>query len=300
MVSDLALEGEALRLLDAAGEIDALVANAGLPASGRLDCFTPGRDRAGAAGQPRVAGADGARAGAALIERGEGHLVFLSSISGKAATARASLYAATKFGLRGFALCLRDDLRPHGVGVSVVSPGSIRDAGMFADSGAGMPMVGTGTPDAGRRCGGSRDRARPRRDHGRAAAPAAAVADRDQRSRALEPASRAGSPPRSPTRSPPGRPTSGERVLDWSHERLLLRQGHAGGLGPRVRDLPPRRPAGEVRRRAPAVLAQGPARERAAARGRRVGDRLRRRDDRLMGGRAPSPRRRSPTSRRGC
>src|SRR4029079_19326206 len=40
VVSDLAEEGEALRLLEAAGEIDALIANAGLPASGKLDGFT--------------------------------------------------------------------------------------------------------------------------------------------------------------------------------------------------------------------------------------------------------------------
>ncbi len=58
-----------------------------------------------------------------LTARGSGHLVFVSSISGQAATARASLYAATKFGLRGFALCLREDLRGTGIGVSVVSPG---------------------------------------------------------------------------------------------------------------------------------------------------------------------------------
>jgi short-subunit dehydrogenase len=147
VVSDLAVEGEALRLLDAAGELDALVANAGLPASGRLDSFTQeqiGRAlRVNLESPLRMARELAPR----LVERGEGHLVFLSSISGKAATARASLYAATKFGLRGFALCLRDDLRPHGVGISVVSPGAIRGAGMFADSGAGMPMVGTGTPE---------------------------------------------------------------------------------------------------------------------------------------------------------
>jgi short-subunit dehydrogenase len=146
VVSDLALEGEALRLVAAAGEVDALVANAGLPASGRLEGFT--QDEIGRA--LRVNLESPVRMARelvpAMIERGEGHVVFLSSISGKAATARASLYAATKFGLRGFGLCLRDDLRSEGVGVSVISPGAIRAAGMFADSGAGMPMVGTGTP----------------------------------------------------------------------------------------------------------------------------------------------------------
>ena len=46
-----------------------------------------------------------------MVERGRGHLVFMSSLQGKAATPVASVYCATKFGLRGFALALREDLR---------------------------------------------------------------------------------------------------------------------------------------------------------------------------------------------
>jgi short-subunit dehydrogenase len=58
-----------------------------------------------------------------------------------------SVYNATKFGMRGFALALREDMRPHNVGVSTVFPGYIRDAGMFADSGATLPAgVGTRSP----------------------------------------------------------------------------------------------------------------------------------------------------------
>ena len=79
-----------------------------------------------------------------MTARGDGHLLFVSSLAGKVATPRASLYAATKFGLRGFALGLRQDLAPHGVGVSCVFPGFIRDAGMFSDSGATLP-AGVGT-----------------------------------------------------------------------------------------------------------------------------------------------------------
>jgi short-subunit dehydrogenase len=148
LVSDLAQQGAALRLLEQAGEIDVLVANAGLPASGKLDGFS--QDEIGRA--LRVNLESPVRMARELlphfVERDSGHLVFVSSISGKAATARASLYAATKFGLRGFALCLREDLRPTRVGVSVISPGAIRDAGMFADSGAGEhPLIGAGTPE---------------------------------------------------------------------------------------------------------------------------------------------------------
>jgi short-subunit dehydrogenase len=148
VVSDLAEEGEALRLLEAAGEIDILVANAGLPASGRLDGFS--QEEIGRA--LRVNLESPVRMARELVPRfaarDSGHLVFVSSISGKAATARASLYAATKFGLRGFAFCLREDLRGSGVGVSVISPGAIADAGMFADSGADAPpLMGTGKPE---------------------------------------------------------------------------------------------------------------------------------------------------------
>jgi short-subunit dehydrogenase len=148
LACDLADEGAALRLLAEAGDVDVLVANAGLPASGRLEGFSQeeiGRAlRVNLESPVRMARELTPR----LVERGSGHLVFVSSISGKAATARASLYGATKFGIRGFALCLREDLRGTGVGVSVISPGAIRAAGMFADSGAGPPpLIGTGTPE---------------------------------------------------------------------------------------------------------------------------------------------------------
>jgi short-subunit dehydrogenase len=85
-----------------------------------------------------------------MARRGHGHLVFVSSLSGKAASPRSSLYSATKFGLRGFALGLREDLRSSGVGVSTVFPGFIRDAGMFANAGgeAHLPRgVGTRSPE---------------------------------------------------------------------------------------------------------------------------------------------------------
>ena len=49
-----------------------------------------------------------------MVARGSGHLVFMSSLSGKAAAPGTSVYAATKFGLRGFALGLREDLRAQG------------------------------------------------------------------------------------------------------------------------------------------------------------------------------------------
>ena len=74
-----------------------------------------------------------------MVERGEGHLVFISSVNGLTAPLGTALYSATKFGLRGFAAGLRADLHGTGVGVSSDLPGPIRDAGMFAESGAQHP-----------------------------------------------------------------------------------------------------------------------------------------------------------------
>lgn len=83
----------------------------------------------------------------AMVEQGSGSLVFIASLSGKAASPQSSIYNATKFGLRGFALGLRTDLGPQGIGVSLVSPGFVREAGMFADSGAKPPpAMGTASP----------------------------------------------------------------------------------------------------------------------------------------------------------
>jgi short-subunit dehydrogenase len=142
--SDLAQPGAAEQLAAEAGPVDVLVANAGLPGTGRLPEFTP-EELTGALRVNLEAPMLLARAvETGMLERGSGHMVFISSLSGKSATPLSSVYNATKFGLRGFALGLRADLDPLGVGVSIVSPGTIREAGMYADSGA-PPITGLGT-----------------------------------------------------------------------------------------------------------------------------------------------------------
>jgi uncharacterized protein len=145
---DLACRADVERLIVEAGDVDVLVANAALPASGSLlEYDQEGVDRALEVNL-RAPIALARALAPAMVERGRGHLAFISSLQGKAATPNSSLYVATKFGLRGFALALREDLRAAGVGVSVVMPGFIRDAGMFADSGVRLPPgVGTRTPE---------------------------------------------------------------------------------------------------------------------------------------------------------
>jgi short-subunit dehydrogenase len=142
--ADLAVAAQAERLAQEAGEVDILIANAALPAAGRLESFTAEQaDRALDVNlRAPILLAHALLPG--MLERGRGQLVFMSSIAGKTTVPGNPLYHATKYGLRGFASALRQDLNGSGVGVSCIFPGFIRDAGIFADSEAKLPP-GTGT-----------------------------------------------------------------------------------------------------------------------------------------------------------
>ncbi|MQS34995.1 SDR family NAD(P)-dependent oxidoreductase [Streptomyces katsurahamanus] len=147
VAADLSDPGQVRRLVDDCAGVDVLVANAALPASGDLlDYRTEQIDRALAVNL--TAPVMLARLLApGMAAAGRGHLAFIGSMSGKAATPYSSLYTATKFGLRGFAHSLRQDLADAGVGVSLVQPGFVSEAGMFADTGAAVPSgVRTVTP----------------------------------------------------------------------------------------------------------------------------------------------------------
>ncbi|HET9073411.1 MAG TPA: SDR family NAD(P)-dependent oxidoreductase [Solirubrobacteraceae bacterium] len=148
IAADLGRREDVVALAAAAGDVDILIANAALPGSGtfmelqslQIDTILEVNLRAPIAlAHALVPG---------MLARGRGHVVFISSLSGKAASPAASLYNATKFGLRGFSLGVREDLHASGVSASVVLPGFISEAGMFHDSGVKLPRgVGTKTPE---------------------------------------------------------------------------------------------------------------------------------------------------------
>ncbi len=144
IVADLAARHDVDRLIAEAAEVDVVIVNAGIPATGRLSELSRGEIDRMLEINLRVPIILAREFSDRMAARGRGHLVFISSLAGKAASPASSMYSATKFGLRGFALSLRQDLGRHGVGVSVVSPGFIRDAGMFHESGVRLPP-GTGT-----------------------------------------------------------------------------------------------------------------------------------------------------------
>lgn len=144
---DLSDAAQLDRLVEEAGEVDILIANAALPASGMLDSFSMEQIDRALLVNLRAPIALAHALAPQMCKRGRGQLVFMSSLAGKAATPGSSIYNATKFGLRGFALAMRAELRPNGVGVSAVFPGFIREAGMFAEAGVKLPPgVGTRSP----------------------------------------------------------------------------------------------------------------------------------------------------------
>lgn len=58
----------------------------------------------------------------------DAHITNLSSLFGIIAPVGNATYAASKFGVRGFSLAIREELRPRGIGVTAVHPGGIRTA----------------------------------------------------------------------------------------------------------------------------------------------------------------------------
>ena len=60
-----------------------------------------------------------------MIARRGGHIVNIVSLAGKNAFAGGSIYCASKWGLLGLTECMAEDLRPHGIRVSAVCPGSV-------------------------------------------------------------------------------------------------------------------------------------------------------------------------------
>lgn len=60
-----------------------------------------------------------------MIKRGEGHMVFISSVDGKKGLPRDSAYVATKFAVTGFVEVLRQEMKKYGIKVSTIFPARI-------------------------------------------------------------------------------------------------------------------------------------------------------------------------------
>ena len=119
-----------------------------LPGSGQPHQLRGDRHRPGAGREPARAASARARAAAGdgRARRGPRGLRLLAVGQDRQSRVRPLLGVEVR--LAGAAHALREDLVGTGVGVTVVFPGFIRDAGMFHDSGASLPRgVGTRTPE---------------------------------------------------------------------------------------------------------------------------------------------------------
>jgi 3-oxoacyl-[acyl-carrier protein] reductase len=61
----------------------------------------------------------------AMIEKGEGAVINIGSVSGKSGEANGAAYSASKFGLIGFTQSLFEEVREQGIKVAVILPGFV-------------------------------------------------------------------------------------------------------------------------------------------------------------------------------
>jgi len=61
-----------------------------------------------------------------MIKQGFGHIINFGSLASLAPVPGLSLYSASKFGVRGFSLAVAEELREHGINVSLVLPDAVK------------------------------------------------------------------------------------------------------------------------------------------------------------------------------
>jgi NAD(P)-dependent dehydrogenase (short-subunit alcohol dehydrogenase family) len=106
------------------GGIDVLINNAALPADGIMqmdDAEWRYAVDANLVGQLACA----REAAARMIKAGQGHIVFIGSMSAEVREKGSSVYVATKAGIEGFAAALRKELNEKGIRVSLIEPGAV-------------------------------------------------------------------------------------------------------------------------------------------------------------------------------
>jgi short-subunit dehydrogenase len=125
---DVTADGDVERAVAAAretfGRLDIVIANAGFGVVGPVQALTLDDYRrqleTNVFGVVRTA-----HATIAELQKTRGRLVIIGSVSGHVGVPGSSAYSMSKFAVRGFAASLRHELRPHGVAVTLISPGFV-------------------------------------------------------------------------------------------------------------------------------------------------------------------------------
>ncbi len=112
-------------LLQKWGQLDVLIANAGLGHFAPIDQLEPERWKAVI--DTNLTGVYySLRACLEALKKSKGYFITISSLAGTNFFPNGSAYSASKFGLTGFTQSVMLDLRPYGIKTTTIMPGSVK------------------------------------------------------------------------------------------------------------------------------------------------------------------------------
>ena len=124
-VSSLASETKAVKsVIDHFGQLDVLVANAGVGHFAPIDSLTEEQWRDTI--DTNLTGVfNSVKAGVEALKKSKGYIITIASLAGTNFFENGAAYNASKFGLVGFTQAIMLDLRKYGIRVTTIMPGSV-------------------------------------------------------------------------------------------------------------------------------------------------------------------------------
>lgn len=124
-VSSLASETKAVKaVIDHFGELDVLVANAGVGHFAAIDNLTE-EDWKDTIDTNLTGVFNSVKAGMEALKKSKGYIITIASLAGTNFFEKGAAYNASKFGLVGFSQAIMLDLRKYGIKVTTIMPGSV-------------------------------------------------------------------------------------------------------------------------------------------------------------------------------
>lgn len=124
-VSSLASETEAVKkVIDHFGQLDVLVANAGVGHFGSIESLTES-DWKNTIDTNLTGVFYSVKASLEALKQSNGYIITIASLAGTNFFENGSAYNASKFGLVGFTQAIMLDLRKYGIKVTTIMPGSV-------------------------------------------------------------------------------------------------------------------------------------------------------------------------------
>jgi NAD(P)-dependent dehydrogenase (short-subunit alcohol dehydrogenase family) len=124
-VSSLAAETKAVKaVIDHFGQLDILVANAGVGHFAAIDSLTE-KDWKDTIDTNLTGVFNSVKASIEALKKSKGYIITIASLAGTNFFENGAAYNASKFGLVGFSQAIMLDLRKYGIKVTTIMPGSV-------------------------------------------------------------------------------------------------------------------------------------------------------------------------------